>query len=148
MRYRPLHVRAFALMGAVWVQFVLAGPGLHDPNCAHHLPGASGTAHRHGQQLDAMAPGHKGHHGASTDDAVPAQSGGPKAPADPDAGDCSCLGVCVPGALVGLTLSGARADATLPATVMVADRTPAVQALPLPHRAPLLPPSTGPPTGA
>ncbi len=71
---QTLPFRALTLAGAVWVHFTFAGPGLHDPDCPHHLPGASGPTH-HDISHDA-----------------------PETPSD----ECRCLGVCVPGTLAGV----------------------------------------------
>ncbi|GMV05053.1 MAG: hypothetical protein AMXMBFR53_13330 [Gemmatimonadota bacterium] len=150
MRLRTPFARALVLGGALWVQCILVGPGVHDPGCAHHRPGSSGGTHVHGaaEALGATPPPGHAHHGAANPAAAPhgADPGTGGTPTDDDG--CTCLGICVPGALVGITLPGAGVDvAPAPARSVggsIAGPVPAV----LPAPPTLLPPSTGPPRGA
>lgn len=117
MRPRTLPFRSLALLGVGWVQFVLVGPGVHDPDCVHHRPGATGAAHVH-------------------------------EPDPPFDEECRCLGLCVPGSLVGLTVPQARVETALPPALAVASVVTDDDDAVLPSLPGLLPPSTGPPQTA
>jgi hypothetical protein len=149
-------------MGAVWVQFILAGPGLHDPNCEHHRPGAAGMAHGMGLESGRAEAGshehgshggHGGDHGPADGD-TPGLSSAEQPASDAPAGsshpgeDCSCLGVCVPGALVGLTLPPGQVDLAPAAAVTWTMEGRTAHAAPASRRSILLPPATGPPETA
>lgn len=125
-----------ALVAMVWVPWVVAGPGLHDPNCPHHQPGASGKAHV-GHTEQAAQAGHAGH---GTHAPTPASDAG-----DQGDQDCHCLGLCIPGALSVHPV--ATTDVAIaPAASLVPFRPtfipPAVPAERTPHRLPF---ATGPP---
>lgn len=155
MRLRTPIARALVLGGALWVQCVLVGPGVHDPGCAHHRPGSTGSTHVHGAAgaPDATQPRGHAHHGAPNP-AVASHGAAPHR-ADPGTGDtptgddgCTCLGICVPGALVGTTLPGAGLDVDLATARSAGGSIAGPVAAVLPPPPSLLPPSTGPPRGA
>lgn len=166
MTHRAPTLRVTALLAAVWVQFVLVGPGLHDPDCVHHRPGATGAVHIHSDGTaeearagDARTPGgqvargdhgHAGHAGEGQVQRAPHDPGGHAGESAPSStgDDCTCLGLCVPGAVVGLTLPQTWAPQAPAAPVVVSAPPQGPVAALLPSHPTHLPPSTGPPFGA
>ena len=159
MTTQTLPFRALALAGAVWVQLTLAGPGLHDPDCPHHLPGAPGPAHHgvgHGTLGEREAAGDTEHaHTTHAPHGAPASGGASTEPAPPTDADsdappdeCRCLGVCVPGTPTGApSLRNDLPEALLASPARAAAPEAVFQSAPAPrtHR---LPPATGPPLPA
>jgi hypothetical protein len=137
-------MRVVALLGVGWVQFILAGPGVHDPDCVHHRPGATGVAHAThsaaGPESEAPAEGHGAHQAPLAGD-----HGGAPPEGGSETGECTCSGLCVPGAPAGLTLPQATTPFAPAPAISVSTHSSGVASEPLPPVASLQPPATGPP---
>lgn len=144
VRRRTLPFRLLAFLGVGWVQFVLAGPGVHDPDCVHHRPGATGAAHVQGAASGTEHSHHASGHGAPQP-GTPAEGQDADRPSDEE---CRCQGLCVPGAVVGLTVPQDGVDAALPPALAVTSVAATDADAVLPPLPTLLPPSTGPPPTA
>lgn len=125
MRRHASSTRLLALWAMLMMPWAVTGPGVHDPDCPHHRPGASGVSHGgHGAE-------HGSHHRGGRSDR-----------------DCRCLGPCVFGVHAGPLLAASTLFDGAPAAFARSSVVHVVVSLPRRSVAFRLPFATGPPRPA